>query len=98
MVYLWLCLCLCLFVHRVRFCAYVYVGDCRKQMVCIHTYTFVKCTCLHKGHVNGDMQYTIGGIVLSTTIKNDLGLIISADMNVLDRWELLHRREIKYLE
>ena len=39
--------------------------------------------CLHTGHGNEDEQYTMGGTVLSTTIKEkDLGLIINADMKV----------------
>ena len=46
-------------------------------------YTFVKCTCLNTGQGNEDIQY--GGIVLSTTITNDLGLIISDDMKVSDQ-------------
>ena len=36
-------------------------------------FNFGKCKCLHKGHGNEDAQYTIGGTVLNTTLKeNDL--------------------------
>ena len=45
-----------------------------------------KCKCLHTGHGNEDAQYTMGGTVLNTTLKeNDLGLTISADMKVLEQ-------------
>ena len=50
----------------------------------IHIYTFVKCTCLHAGHGNEDIHYTVGGIVLSTTIKQN-DLIISDYMKVSDQ-------------
>ena len=44
-------------------------------------FNFGKCKCLHTGHRNEDGQYTIGGTVLNTTLKEkDLGLTISADM------------------
>ena len=44
---------------------------------------FGKCKCLHIGHGNEDAQYTMGGTVLNTTLKEkDLGLTISADMKV----------------
>ena len=42
--------------------------------------------CLHTRHRNEDVQYTMGGTVLNTTIKeNVLGLTISADMNVSEQ-------------
>ena len=45
-----------------------------------------KCKCLHTGHGNEDVQYTIGGTVLNTTVKEkDLGLTISADMKVSEQ-------------
>ena len=44
-------------------------------------FIFGKCKCLHSGHGNEDAQYTMGGTVLNTTLKEkDLGLTISADM------------------
>ena len=44
---------------------------------------FGMCKGLHMGHGNEDAQYTMGGTVLYTTLKeNDLGLTISADMKV----------------
>ena len=46
-------------------------------------FNFGKCKCLHTGHGNEDAQYTMGGTVLNTTLKEkDLELTISADMKV----------------
>ena len=46
-------------------------------------FNFGKCKCCHTGHGNEDAQYTMGGTVLNTTLKEkDLGLTISADMKV----------------
>ena len=43
-------------------------------------FNFSKCKCLHTGHGNEDVHYTMGGRVLSTTTtEKDLGVIISAD-------------------
>ena len=45
-----------------------------------------KCKCLHTGHGNEDAQYTMGGTVLNTTLKErDLCLTISADMKVSEQ-------------
>ena len=49
-------------------------------------FNFGKCKCLHTGHGNEDAQYTMGGTVLNTTLKEkDLGLTISADMKVSEQ-------------
>ena len=41
---------------------------------------------IHTGHGNEDAQYTMGGTVLNTTLKEkDLGLTISADMKVSEQ-------------
>ena len=49
-------------------------------------FNFAKCKCLYTGHGNEDEQYTMGGSVLNTTVKeNDLGLTISADMKVSEQ-------------
>ena len=32
-------------------------------------FNFGKCKCIHTGHENEDAQYTMGGTVLSATIK-----------------------------
>ena len=46
-------------------------------------YHFGKCKRFHTGHGNEDAQYTMGGTVLNTTLKEmDLGLTIIADMTV----------------
>ena len=46
-------------------------------------FNFRKCKCLHTGHGNENAHYTIGGTILYTTLmEKDLGLTISADMNV----------------
>ena len=51
-----------------------------------HLFNFGKCKCLHTGHGNEDAQYTMGDIVLNTTLKEkDLGLTISADMNISEQ-------------
>ena len=49
-------------------------------------FNFGKCKCLHTGHGNEDAQYTMGGTVLNTTVKEkDLGITISADMKVSEQ-------------
>ena len=49
-------------------------------------FNFGKCKCLHTGHGNENAQYTMGGTVLNTTVKEkDLGLTISADMKVSEQ-------------
>ncbi len=49
-------------------------------------FNFGKCKCLHTGHRNEDVEYTMGGTVLSTTVKeNNLGLTISADIKVSEQ-------------
>ena len=43
-------------------------------------FTFI-IQCLHTGHWNEDVHYTMGGRVLSTTTtEKDLGVIVNADM------------------
>ena len=72
-------------------------------------FNFGKCKCLHTGHGNEDEQYTMGGILLNTTLKeNNLGLTISADMKVSEQCRIaaakgnqilgLIRRNIVYKE
>ena len=49
-------------------------------------FNFWKCKCLHTGHGNEDAQYTMGGTILNTILKEkDLGLTISADMKVSEQ-------------
>ena len=49
-------------------------------------FNFGKCKCPHTGHGNENAQYTMGGTVLNTTVKEkDLGLTISADMKVSEQ-------------
>ena len=50
-------------------------------------FNFGKCKRLHTGHGNEDAQYTMGGTVLNTTLKEkDLGLTISGvDMKVSEQ-------------
>ena len=53
---------------------------------CHMLYNFGKCKCLHTGHGNEDAQYTMGGTVLNTTLKEkDLGLTIRADMKLSEQ-------------
>jgi len=49
-------------------------------------FNFGKCKCLHTGHGIEDVQYTISGTVLITTLKEKvLGLTISAEMKVSEQ-------------
>ena len=45
-------------------------------------FNFGKCKCLHTEHGNLDINNKMGDTVLSTTIKKDLGVTISADVKV----------------
>ena len=46
-------------------------------------FNFGKCKCLHTGHGNEEAQYTMGGTVLNTILKEKhLGLTISVEMKV----------------
>ena len=46
-------------------------------------FNFGKCKCLHTGQGNTGMNYEMGGIILSKTMKEkDLGVTINANMNV----------------
>ena len=45
-----------------------------------------KCKCLHTEHGNEDVQYTMGGAVLNTIVKEkELGLTLNADMKVSEQ-------------
>ena len=46
-------------------------------------FNFGKSKCFHAGHGNEDAQYTMGGTVLNTIVK-DLALTISANMKISD--------------
>ena len=49
-------------------------------------FNFEKCKCLHTGRRNLDAKYKMGDTVLGTTVKEkDLGITISADMNVSEQ-------------
>ena len=49
-------------------------------------FSFGKCKCLHIGHRNEDVQYTMHGTILSTSVKDkDLGLTISADTKISEQ-------------
>ena len=49
-------------------------------------FNFRKCKCLYTGHGNLDVNYEMGDTVLGTTVKEkDLGITISADMNVSEQ-------------
>jgi len=52
----------------------------------LYMFNFGKFKCLHPEHGKEDAQYTMGGTVLNTTVKEkDLGLTISADMKVSEQ-------------
>ena len=70
---------------------------------------FGKYNCLHTGHGNLDIDYSMGDTVLGTTVKEkDLGTTISADMKVSEQCDIavsecnqiigLIRRNITYKE
>ena len=72
-------------------------------------FNFGKCKCFHTGHGNEDAQYTMGGTVLNTIVKErDLGLTISAGMKISEQCRIvtvkgnqilgLIRRNIVYKE
>ena len=49
-------------------------------------FNFGKCKCLHTGHRNLNVNCKMGDTVLGTTVKEkDLGVTISADMNVSEQ-------------
>ena len=49
-------------------------------------FSYGNCKCVHSVHGNEDTQYIMGDPVLNTTVKEkDLGLTISADMNVSEQ-------------
>ena len=49
-------------------------------------FNFGKCKCLHTGHGNLNVNYKMGDTILGTTVKEkDLGVTISADMNVSEQ-------------
>ena len=61
------------------------MADVQYVGIYISQFSFGKCKCLHTGH--GNLNYNMGDIVLGTTVKeNDLGITISADMNVSEQW------------
>ena len=72
-------------------------------------FNFGKCKCLHTGRGNLDVNYKMGDTVLGTTVKEkDIGVTISADMNVSEQCGIaaskgnqilgLIRRNITYKE
>ena len=49
-------------------------------------FNFGKCKCLNTGHGNEDAQYTMGGTILNTTLKEkNLRLTIRADRKVSEQ-------------
>ena len=61
-------------------------------------FNFGKLKCLHTGHGNEDAQYTMGGTLLNTTVKEKgLGLTISADMKVSEQFGIAAAKENKIL-
>ena len=61
-------------------------------------FTFGKCKCLHTGHENLDINYTMGDTVVGTTVKeNDLGITISADMKVSEQCGIVASKGNQFL-
>ena len=49
-------------------------------------FNFGKCKCLHRGQGNTDMNYEMGGTILSKTVKEkDLGVTMNANMKVSEQ-------------
>ena len=62
-------------------------------------FNYEKCKCLHTGHGNEDAQYTMGGVVLNTTLEEkDLQLTFSADMKVLEQSGIAAAKGNKFLD
>ena len=58
-------------------------------------FNFGKCKCLHTGHGNEGAPYTMGHIVLNTTVtENDLRLAISSDLGLPPKWKYIHMLSI----
>jgi len=65
----------------------------------LYMFNFGKCKCLHTGHGHEYAQYTMGGTVLNTTVKEkDLGLTISADMKVSEQSGIAAAKGKKFLD
>ena len=63
-----------------------FAGDTKVSEKWQMLFHFRKCKCLHTGHGNEDVQYTMGGTVLNTTLKEKvLGLTVSADRKVSEQ-------------
>ena len=59
---------------------------------------FGKCKCLHTGHGNFDVNYKMGETALGTTVKEkDLGVTISADMDVSEQCGIAASKGNKFL-
>ena len=52
-------------------------------------FNFVKCKCLHTGFGNTDMNYEMGGTIISKTVKEkDLGVTLNANMKVSEQCKI----------
>ena len=49
-------------------------------MANLKVFNFGKCKCLHTGHGNEDAQYTMGDIVLNSTLKEKYSLLLQRRM------------------
>ena len=59
---------------------------------------FGKYKCLHTGHGNLDINYKIGDAVLGTTVEEkDVGITISADMNISEQCGIVASKGNKIL-
>ena len=71
-------------------------------------FNFGKCKCIHIEHGNVSREYFMGNTILGTSVKKDLGIILSVDMTVSEQCGLaaakgnqilgLIRRNIIYME
>ena len=53
-------------------------------------FKFGKCKCLHTGPGNTDMNYEMGGTILSKTVKEkDLGVTMNANMKVSEQCRIV---------
>ena len=64
--------------HSGDVCLIIYKCDLNKltewSMKWQMLFNYGKCKCLHAGHGNEDVQYTMGGTVLNTTLIKGIGL------------------------
>ena len=61
-------------------------------------FNFGKCKCLHTGPGNTDINYEMGGTILSKTVKEkDLGVTMNANMKVSEQCRIAASKDNQVL-